>query len=68
MIEIRSHKDCPDDGKVYFPLRESSGEFCVNCKHYGMPDGYLIGMCMLRDQWSSWPEAQVCAKYERKES
>ena len=63
---IKSYKDCPDDGKVYFPIVGSKGEFCSNCKYYGIPDGYLIEMCMLRNQWGGWSDAQVCAKYERR--
>lgn len=66
MREVRSHKDCPDDGKVYFPL-VSAKEFCSNCRFF---DGYLY--CQHPDKsvsgiFVSWPDAMLCAKYERGE-
>lgn len=62
MVKVRTHKDCPDDGKIYWPIKGAK-EFCVNCKHF-MPEWFdtcKVTWCMV-----AWPESAVCAKYERR--
>ena len=66
MLDIKSHEDCPDDGKVYFPLIGAKEELCSNCRFF---DGLF---CWHPDKsegglYVSWPDAMLCAKYERGE-
>lgn len=60
---VRTHKDCADDGKIYWPIIGAE-EFCVNCKHYKRAP---YGHCGITECFIPWPDCAVCAKYEKEE-
>lgn len=59
---VKTHKDCPDDGKIYWPVIGAK-EFCINCKHYIS----FRNVCRITGCFIPWAECAVCAKYEKEE-
>ena len=59
-IKVRTHNDCPDDGKIYWPLIGSK-EFCTNCTHFSRVP---FSTCTLKNTFIPWENCAVCAKWK----